>query len=137
MAENKKFIVDASFIAVAIGLTACGESAQKYIKLVIQNKTSLLAPTLLFYEINNVINQQLKTRKIDRTAFIEIFEQFGIRLLPISDTTKTHEIAQKYKLSFYDASYIALLQETNADLFLTFDQDFKKVKSKVKILQIG
>ena len=110
-------VIDAS--AVAAVIFAEPES------LAVEDATvdrQLLAPSLLPYEIANIGLNKLRRGQMDAaavTAAVAMYEDADVRLMPV-DTDAVFALAAATGLSAYDASYLWLARELNADL-LTLD----------------
>ncbi|MBF0526952.1 MAG: type II toxin-antitoxin system VapC family toxin [Deltaproteobacteria bacterium] len=127
MTANKT-LLDASFVGGILGTMkpVQTEIFQSAVDLALKGK--LIAPILITYEIGNVIVTHCRYNKISPEPYWSIFNTLKIDLLAPEDLVQIYAIAQQYGLSFYDASYVAILKQEKADLLLTFDGDFKKVK---------
>ncbi len=82
----------------------------------------LLAPSLLPYEIANIGLKKLRRGQMDAaavTSAVAMYEDADVRLMPV-DTDAVFALAAATGLSAYDASYLWLARELNADL-LTLD----------------
>lgn len=93
-------------------------------------KLSLIAPTLLAYEVCNGLKSALVRNRITEAKGLELLNDFtnlAISLLPV-DLTHTLHIAKKFQLSVYDAAYIVLAQSNTCEL-LTHDRQLKRAVS--------
>jgi len=119
-------------MAAVIGLKSFKAEHEEFFDLLPESE--LFAPVLLFYELNNVILNYTKFHQnsveIKPQRLMEKFNEFEINLIQDQNNQKIFKIAQKYNLTFYDASYIHLLESLSANLFLSFDKDFKKVNDE-------
>ncbi|MBF0497833.1 MAG: type II toxin-antitoxin system VapC family toxin [Deltaproteobacteria bacterium] len=135
MTENK-IILDSSFVSGIIGIReSLNDDFYKYVPLVFRSK--LIAPKLIDYEVGNMILNHCRYKKVDSEVYFSNFERLRltINLIGLDDLRFVYEVAEKYRLSFYDAAYVAILNQEKADLFLTFDGDFKKVEDeRVKVI---
>ena len=134
MTENK-FLLDASFIVAWLNISNL-EIPDEILEKII--KADLFSAAVSKYEVGNAVLKYKKyiNKKIDTAFLFEQVESLEIKYLNIKNQNSVLNIAEKYNLSFYDASYFALILE-NSDLnyFLTFDRDFAKINSKkVKVL---
>ena len=100
-------------------------------------KISLSVPLLLYYEINNLLKTAVKKYRIDEQDAIKVYKAF-LQLNFISYSSeflleKTLEIAIKYDISSYDATYVALSEYLQVQ-FLTADQKLlEKVQNKLVV----
>ncbi len=98
---------------------------------------SLLAPELSKYEIGNAI---LKKRLTLPKAYesLETAYQLPITFIPQSEklSKETYNIAQKYGITYYDASFIALAKERKADLITDNPKHQNKKISGLKVVPL-
>ena len=123
----QNLLIDVSFLAKVLGIDSDSklrESAKQSIA-----NSSLFAPQLIEYELGSIT---LKYRNIiDIDYLFRAYQYLGIKLINPSDLSNIFKISRKYNLSFYDASYLEILQKNKSiDAFLTYDHDFAKVKDK-------
>lgn len=95
----------------------------------------LIAPTLLPYELTSVCLKKCMTRPAIRQALIEALER--VLLLPVEllrpDHSAVFQLAEKHKLSGYDASYLWLSLTSNATL-VTLDIKLLKVARQLAVI---
>lgn len=112
---------DAVIDASAIGAVLFAEAESRAVEDAAVGRP-LLAPTLLPYEIANIGLKKLRRGQIDTaavTAAVAMYEDADVRLMPV-DTDAVFALAAAIGLSAYDASYLWLARELNAEL-LTLD----------------
>lgn len=91
------------------------------------------APLLFQWEIGNVLHVKRRTQYGDRATRIAIVEQLlaTTRLEPqIASRAAIGTMAEEQGLTFYDAAYLVLAQEENAEL-LTEDEKLSKAAARV------
>lgn len=111
-------IVDAS----AVGAVLYIESESSLVEAAVDGRP-LFAPTLLPYELVNIGLKKLRRGQIDTTSLgtaMATYHQIAITLVPV-DAEAVLALATTAGLSAYDASYLWLAREMNADL-LTLDK---------------
>lgn len=116
-------VVDASVIARALSPSAEGSAeAQRTLSEIMADGHELLAPDLLSYEIGNVLRRAHGTPET-RLAALERAHSIVqlVRPSPAAREAALEE-AVASKLSFYDASYVALAREGSWPLW-TEDQE--------------
>ena len=97
---------------------------------------------LAFYEIGNAIIQEQRMRIIDQKTS-DVLSEILQNLAEIMDITKFQEleaskvfgIARKSGLTFYDASYLSLAQDTRKAI-VTDDRDLVKAARKIGLQSI-
>lgn len=99
------------------------EKAREFEKRHLAGEIEIAVPELLFYEVANVLltKPQIKTEEVLKA--LEILDQLNLkRFSPTPALQKIAlEVCQKAKISFYDASYVALADFLKAKL-VTSDQ---------------
>lgn len=98
-----------------------------------RNELKISAPILLLFELGSVsISKKVPTKTTFNQNFRNLFD-LGINFIgPNSSLLETtFFIANQHKLSFYDATYVALAQQLHCD-FITAD---KKLVEKTKNLK--
>ena len=112
--------------------------AQKVLNAMKQETTRALVPVTWGLEISNVIGKaEMKglTREAQSEAFLEMLEGIDINAdaatfsRALSDTL---QIARRYRLSAYDASYLELAMREALPL-ATLDEDLQKAASKAGV----
>lgn len=98
----------------------------------LEGKEQIAVPELLFYEVANVLltKPKIKTEEVEKALEI-------LSLLDLKRYTNTPalqkialEICQINKISFYDASYVALAQLLKTKLVTADQKLYQKLKSK-------
>ena len=134
MAKN---ILDVSVILKWFTKEEDSDKAIAYLKAFQNNDTIIIVPSLLFYELGNAF-----IRKKESQYFIA---DIGLKLqnlqLEVRDAglllfRKIYQNALDYSLTFYDASYLTLMQEENCE-FITADKKlYDKVKKKFALVKL-
>jgi predicted nucleic acid-binding protein len=135
--NNKALILDSSVIAKWFFVENDSDNALIIKEQFTKNKISLSVPLLLYYEINNLLKKAVKKYRIDEQDAIKAYKAFlQLNFVTYSSEfllQKTLEIAIKYDISSYDATYIAMSEYLQIQ-FLTADQKLlNKVNSKLVI----
>ena len=84
---------------------------------------SLVAPALLIYELTNVCLKKIRAIPGDREHFLagyEVWKEMGLDLVAV-DFANVLALAERLKLTSYDASYLWLAQNLGAEL-VTLDR---------------
>lgn len=88
-----------------------------------KSRISLVAPTLLKFEIGNALKSAVKRKRVDEVDAKNIFAIFNdLKIHFITpELSETLRLSLKHDLSFYDASYLCVSQEKKAKL-ITLDK---------------
>jgi predicted nucleic acid-binding protein len=111
-------VVDASAVAAVV----FGEPEAETVAVIGRDFT-LASPTLLPFEIANVCMKKIRRRPDERSALLaayRLFCQLDIALAEIK-LDQVILLAEKIRLSVYDASYLWLARELDAEL-ITLDK---------------
>ena len=126
MAESieKKFVVDASVIVSILSPDErLPEKVDKVLSKFLKGKIGLIAPTLLKYEVGNVLRSLALSRRMNIEKVGVAYRSFlklEIRFIDI-DYDKVLKMAISNKMSFYDASYLFLSKKLDCKL-ITLDK---------------
>ena len=100
----------------------------------VNKKITISAPTLLFYEVNNILKTAVKSLRIKKEKAIRAYRGFldlGIIVYSSEELLEnTLDKAMNLDLSSYDASYIILADYLKAPFFTADKKLLSKVKSK-------
>jgi len=101
-------------------------------------KFAIVVPTLLFYELGNaLITKKAASHYVGK--IMETLHNLHLEMIDIGFEAfrKVFQNAQEYGITFYDASYVTLMQKENCD-FITADRKlYRKINKKsagVKLL---
>jgi predicted nucleic acid-binding protein len=93
----------------------------------------LLAPTLLHFEVVNICLTKLRRNPEDRRDILRAFALFVA--LPIETAEVDHAgvlaLGEQYRLTAYDASYLWLAQQMNAEL-VTLDRQLARAAARLR-----
>lgn len=120
-------VVDTSALAAAVFREPRASEAVS--RLSGQN---LFAPSLLRFEMAHICLKKINERPKERHPILSQFAaslQLQIRLAAI-DHEETVDLAQRFKLSAYDASYLWLARKLGVEL-VTFDSGLAKAAAKI------
>ncbi len=111
------FVLDASISAVwalADETSPLAEVAERRLK----NETAL-APRIWWYEVRNLLIINERRQRItaaDTAEFLELLASYPIRIDTVDDEQSIFRLARQYRLSFYDAAYLAVAQRNQLPL---------------------
>jgi len=129
----KKILIDTS--VVIKWYKTVGEErvieARKYLKEYINNELKICVSQLTILELLNQAVSDVHFSQEQWRKIIDDFFQLSLEILYFDKelATKIYEIGKRYRLTAYDASYIALAQSLKTD-FITAD---KKLVKKVSL----
>jgi len=97
---------------------------------------SLIAPTLIFYEVNNVLHQYVRHGQLTSHEAEAAFQlSFNLNIVTMMDTNlhqRALQMAQMLQLpATYDAHYLALAERMGAEFWTLDGKLVNKVKSQL------
>lgn len=132
MARVEKIVVDASVAVKWYNIEDHTENALKLRADYAARRVDLVAPYLLVYEIANSLRYNPDFGAEDlKSAMTDIFGmQMGLQLLGEELVEKASNLAFKYGITFYDASYLALAEAGDAPFYSADDKLLTKVANE-------
>jgi|SRR3989344_2573206 len=127
---TNQFIIDSSFI---LSLLLPDENQSEVVQLFDQytsGKVTLIAPTLLQYEVINGLKGAILRKRLNLKEAIVLINQFSDLTITIKNISLTEVIktASDKNISVYDASYLYLSKLQGIPL-LTLDQKLQSLVS--------
>jgi len=121
MSKSTTVCVDASLILRYV-LQPENESVQSLWQSWISDEVSLVAPSLLFYEVTNALYQQQRNQMLSAETIRETLElSLDLPITLVNEKNlhlKAREIAMRFNLpATYDAHYLALAEWMEVDLW--------------------
>jgi predicted nucleic acid-binding protein len=120
-----KIVLDASVLVKLIVREEYSEKVLKLIETKIDGKVELFAPSLIIYEIGNVI---WRHREIDTDSmheYIKHISSLGIKFMDLAFEEEildeTCKLSKSKDLTFYDAAYVSIAKVIGTKL-LTADR---------------
>lgn len=109
-------------------------SSQNILSSVIDGKISMLAPSLWWFEILNVLKNAVRRKRINEQTARKILFLFKALPMEVIDPERQGQsgilsLTLSENLSAYDATYLHLAISSGADLF-TLDSDLLTLKKK-------
>ncbi|MBM4339515.1 MAG: type II toxin-antitoxin system VapC family toxin [Deltaproteobacteria bacterium] len=105
----------------------------------LHGKIEIHVPDLLFYELGNIL--RFKEGLVSKDGLTILKETFGLDLqiypidLPLAEDA--YQVSREYKITFYDASFVALSRLLNAS-FITADKKlFEKIQPYPRVIFLG
>jgi len=135
----KHFVIDASVVLKwYLSDEEHGERALYILDAHASNLLSLKAPALLEFEVANglaIAKRRARVGMDDALKAIEGFNGLGIALYPLSPIfPKVLDYADKYRISAYDAAYVALAHDLKTQV-VTADKGLFNSTRKLKIVK--
>jgi predicted nucleic acid-binding protein len=137
-----QYIVDAS---VAVKWVLSGEPFEEKAVMLkdrhVSRRVTLFAPSFMVQEVANSLWKAIIRNRITQIAAKEALENLNgltleFRELNWSHASETLDIACKLDITVYDAAYLFLANQLDADLITADDKLYKKAHSQFKILHI-
>lgn len=125
-----KIVLDTSVVLKWFVDEEGSETARGYLEDFFKGKYQIVFPTLIFYELGNAcLQNSIPTDEIGK--IIELLQKYNFEIEDIGFGAfrKIYQNASEYKLTFYDASYVALMQKYNCELITADHALFHKVKN--------
>lgn len=129
-------VLDSSVIAKWYFPEEYQQKSLKLKRLHIENQITITAPKLLLFELGNVfvkrgLNQRDFNDNFQKLLNFEIdFVETDLVLLE-----STFAVARQYRITFYDAVYVALAQKLKCDL-VTDDRRLYQATKKLKFVKL-
>lgn len=114
------------------------EKARGYQKDHLEEKLEIVVPELVFYEVGNVLITKPGAEKEDVEEALEILHRLNLKVFQINQSSERIALGlcQKYKISFYDAAYVALAKLLRA-LMITADQKLYQKLRRENVVLLG
>ena len=120
------FVIDASILA---GLALADERPSRAVAAVERlREETALAPSLVFFEIRNVLLVSERRRRITPTGteeFLQIVARLPIMIDVDCDEKRLMPLARKHRLAAYDAAYLELALRKSVAL-ATLDAELER-----------
>jgi predicted nucleic acid-binding protein len=129
MARTEKVVADASVVVKWYNLEAETEEALELRRDYAARRIELTAPYLLSYEVANALRYNPDFGAEDvRSAVKDLTDmQMTLKLLDEQQVHTAIEVAFKYGITFYDATYFALAKEEDIKFYTADDRLIAKV----------
>lgn len=135
-----KSILDASVVIKWFVEEQDRDKAITYLTAFQNNELGLIVPSLLFYELGNVLIKKKATMTLINEVMVK-FQQLNslgleIQDIGLSSFRQIYQNSIKYGLTFYDASYLTLMQEENCRFITADGKLFQKVHKNFKGIKL-
>lgn len=130
-----QLVLDASVIAKLFLKEKGSDIAIKLKDMHVKGEIEIIAPSLLKYELINILKYKNFTKTEIKEA-LEVIRDYGFSIIELWDTLfdKAAELSTDYNISAYDASYVALAKDADTQL-CTADQDLLDRVPKLKFVR--
>ena len=133
----KSYVIDASVVAKCFIDEDYSNKALEVINAHVGGRLMLSAPSLIVYELGNIFWRHPRITAEKACEFIEKFLDLQIGLVDVwSDVELLKNacaISKNRKLTFYDASYLAMVERDGAKL-ITADEYLRKKAPNLVVL---
>jgi predicted nucleic acid-binding protein len=130
----KEVVLDAS-VATKWFIDEAGSSAAlKLLDAHLEGRTTVVAPTLLVYEVGNALRHHPSLTPPSAAAALNDLFDFQLSLVPPSSAQLAAALQRAYelKLTVYDAQYVVTAEERGCPLITTDGQILKASKIAVR-----
>jgi len=105
----------------------------------LDKRVLLLAPSIIHYEINNVVLNAVKSNRLSLNKATLALRDFYYSDIKFHSSPSlllfSFKVAEKLNISSYDASYVALCQMAKAPFYTADPRLLEKVKNKVPLVK--
>lgn len=133
-----RFVLDAS-----VALCWCFHDEQNQLAdhtfARLQEGSEAFVPALWWFEIRNGVTLGVRKNRIDEPAtdaFFERLSQMIILITPLPETKAVIALAQRHRLTFYDAAYLELAHRENIAL-ATLDRPLARAATAEGVALVG
>lgn len=133
-------VVDCSYVAAFFLREDAGDRFEKTLSLFMEGACTLWVPELFYTEMQNVFLMAWRRKRIPRRDLHACCSDLHSLPLQVPHLDRKQHgmqilhVAEKWDLTFYDATYLALTMQLNATL-KTFDRDLLKLQSEFDWIQ--
>jgi predicted nucleic acid-binding protein len=128
-------VVDASVVLQWL-LAEPSRGSNEILEAHVNGSESLIAPELINYEVGNVLVTKVKLTPHDASELFSHFLDLGIETysLGADEYRASLDLASRYRLTVYDASYLALASALDVRL-VTADKRLATRASSLKLIE--
>jgi predicted nucleic acid-binding protein len=132
--KEKQYVVDASVAVKLFCLEEGSSMARAMLEKGQMGKIRLFAPDLLLYEVGNALGRGKRLGGKEIAEALDLLLRSSIEFLELTERIIEHasSFMERYKLTFYDASYAAFAYEWGIPLISANLKDHSKI-TEVKI----
>ena len=102
-------------------------------------RSAILVPEIAFLEILNAIRYAPKSKETDGAEAVHVLQNLHLEVKPIDFALmrKANAIAWAYKITIYDALYVALAEQVGYPLITADEVMAKKLKGHSIVVRLG
>lgn len=132
-----QLVVDASVAIKWFFKEENWEKADVVLEDMKQTQTTLLLPDIFYYEIGSVLlkKNESEERAAEILSLLQLLHPVIVPIETIPFTT-IYQLAKHHTLSFYDASYLALVQNSQCRLITADKKLYEKTHSIFPLIQL-
>lgn len=126
----KKVVLDASVIIKWFNQEKGREAALDYLKKLQLGKVRIFLPELVKYELANALLKGKKPSFNSAGRILKIFYQLPLNFVTEDSqlANNSYKLAEKLKITYYDASFLALAKKVNGLLITANPRHQKKIR---------
>ncbi len=130
-------VLDASVIAKWFSEEEGSDRASTYLQNYKDGKFSILIPTLLYYELGNILLSK-KATKVQISEIMQTMQALHLIVENIGQDAfrQVFENASDYKITYYDAAYVSLMQKRNCELITADKKLYEKLKKNFSFVKL-
>ncbi len=131
---DELYVIDASVAVKWFSEEDGSELARKILQKAQAQEIKLLAPDLLLYEVGNALWKGKRVKGTDVEEALSVLQNSSLEFFSLDANLikSSCTFIERYDLTFYDASYVALAYEWDVSLISANPKDHKKIK-EIKI----
>lgn len=126
----KKYVLDSSILVKWFSEEEGSEEADKFLESLERKEIQIFLPELVKYELGNALLKGKELSYSQAKNALKIFYELPLTFVAETlDLAKlTYKLAQKFSLTYYDASFLALAKSQKATLITANPKHQPKIK---------
>lgn len=132
---SRSIIIDASVVAKWLLDDEVSVQADQIKEEFLNNSLTIQAPTVIYYEINNLLKSSAISQRINPSKAVKVYQDFlDLGFTTYSSTellADTLNKAIELNISSYDASYVALAEYLQIPLYTADEKLVKKAQNNL------
>ncbi len=135
----KKIVVDASVVSKWVIQEPLTDKALKIREASAREELELIAPSIILYDFCHILSRHPAKTPEDVERDLNAILQFNIKLEDIRDPEllkKAIEVAKSTKLTFMEASYVALSEKHGCPLVTADSKLAEKLRGRIEVIEL-